>query len=142
VADELARARLPVSGHDRWLIAGAGRDWPTAQEAALKLREGVYLAAEAYQLEELLHGHLAAVDENVRCFVLEGDGRAVARAAEAVAALTELGCDVTLVPTRHPVVDIIRFQLLTLDLAEARGTDPDLIRWDDPRWKRARDSYS
>jgi glucosamine--fructose-6-phosphate aminotransferase (isomerizing) len=142
VADELVRERLPVSGHERWVFAGAGRDWPTAQEAALKLREGVYQAAEAYQLEELLHGHLAAVDESVRCFVLEGEGRAVARAAEAVAALRVLGCDVTLVPTRHPVVDIVRFQLLTLDLAEARGTDPDLIRWDDPRWKRARDSYA
>ena len=142
VSGELARERLPVSGHDRWLFAGAGRDWPTAQEAALKLREGVYLPAEAYQLEELLHGHLAAVDENVRCFVLEGEGRAVARAAEAVAALTVLGCDVTLVPTQHPVVDIVRFQLLTVDLAEARGTNPDLIRWDDPRWKKARDSYS
>jgi glucosamine--fructose-6-phosphate aminotransferase (isomerizing) len=142
VADELAGERLPVSAHDRWLFVGAGRDWPTAQEAALKLREGVYLAAEAYPLEELLHGHLAAIDENVRCFVLEGEGRAVARAAETVAALRELGCDATLVPTRHPVVDIVRFQLLTVDLGEARGTDPDLIRWDDPRWKRARDSYS
>jgi len=142
VADELAAERLPVSAHERWLLVGAGRDWPTAQEAALKLREGVYLAAEAYRLEELLHGHLAAVDESVRCFVLEGEGRAVARAAEAVQALKELGCDVTLVPTRHPVVDIVRFQLLTLDLAELRGTEPDLIRWDDPRWKRARDAYS
>jgi glucosamine--fructose-6-phosphate aminotransferase (isomerizing) len=142
VAERLAAERLPASAHERWVIAGAGRDWPTAQEAALKLREGAYLAAEAYLLEELLHGHLAAVDETVRCFVLEGDGRAAARAADAVGALHELGCDVTLVPTRHAVVDIVPFQLLTIDLAEARGVDPDLIRWDDPRWKRARDSYA
>jgi glucosamine--fructose-6-phosphate aminotransferase (isomerizing) len=142
VAERLAAERLPVSTHERWLFAGAGRDWPTAQEAALKLREGAYLAAEAHLLEELLHGHLAAVDETVRCFVLEGEGRAAARAAEAVAALRELGCDVTLVPTRHPVVDIVPFQLLTVDLAAARGIDPDLIRWDDPRWKRARDAYA
>jgi glucosamine--fructose-6-phosphate aminotransferase (isomerizing) len=141
VAEQLERERLPVSAHERWLITGAGRDWPTAQEAALKLREGVYVAAEAHQLEELLHGHLAAIDEGVRCFVLEGEGRAVARAADAAGALRELGCDVTLVPTRHPVVDIVPFQLLTLDLAAERGVDPDLIRWDDPRWKRARDSY-
>ena len=53
-----------------------------------------------------------------------------------------LGCDVTLMPTRHPVVDIVPFHLLTLDLAEARGVDPDLIRWDDPRWKAARDAYA
>jgi hypothetical protein len=35
----------------------------------------------------------------------------------------------------------VRFQLLTVDLAEARGVDPDLIRRDDLRWQRARDSY-
>jgi glucosamine 6-phosphate synthetase-like amidotransferase/phosphosugar isomerase protein len=138
----LAGERLPVSEHERWVVTGAGRDWPTAQEAVLKLREGVRVAAEAHQLEELLHGDLAAVDENVRCFVLEGEGRAAARAAEAVAALRVLGCDVTLVPTRHPVVDIVPFQLLTLDLAEARGVDPDFIRWDDLRWKAARDAYA
>ena len=141
VAAELSAERLPVSSHQRWLVAGTGRDWPTAQEAALKLREGAQLATEAHRTEELLHGHLAAIDEHVRCFVLEGDGRAAERARDAVAALEVLGCDVTLVPTRHPVVDIVRFQLLTLDLAELRGLDPDPIRRDDPRWQRARDAY-
>ena len=129
--------REPVSSHERWLVAGAGRDWPTAQEAVLKLREGAYVAAEAHETEQLLHGHLAAIDESVRAFVLEGEGRAAERAAGAAAALRELGCETTLVPTVHPVADIVRFQLLTLDLAEARGVDPDLIHRDDPRWARA-----
>jgi glutamine---fructose-6-phosphate transaminase (isomerizing) len=140
--EEALEAREPVSDHDRFLVAGAGRDWPTAQEASLKLREGTFVAAEAHHTEQLLHGHLAAIDESVRAFVLEGEGRAAERARDAVAALRELGCETTLVPTRHPVVDIVRFQLLTVDLAEARGVNPDLIRWDDPRWKRARDAYS
>jgi glucosamine--fructose-6-phosphate aminotransferase (isomerizing) len=142
VAEALAADALPLSDHDRFLVAGAGRDWPTAQEAALKLREGVHVAAEAHLLEELLHGHLAAVDESVRCFVLAGEGRAAARAAEAARALEELGCDVTLLATRHPVVDIVPFQRLTLDLADARGIDPDVIRRDEPRWQRARDAYA
>ena len=141
VAAELERG-AEASDHARFLIAAAGRDWPTAQEAALKLREGAFLPAEAHQTEQLLHGHLAAVDETVRCFVLEGDGRAAERARDAVAALTELGCDVELVPTRHPAVDIVRFQLLTLALAERRGVNPDLIRTDDERWKRARAAYT
>jgi glucosamine--fructose-6-phosphate aminotransferase (isomerizing) len=140
VADELER-RLRVSKHERWLVAGAGRDWPTAQEAVLKLREGCFVAAEAHHTEQLLHGHLAAVDESVRCFVLEGEGRAAERARDAVAALRELGCDVTLLPTRHPVVDIVPIHLLVLDLAEARGVNPDLIRRDDERWARARATY-
>jgi glucosamine--fructose-6-phosphate aminotransferase (isomerizing) len=142
VADVLAADRWPVSRHERWLVAGAGRDRATAAEAVLKLREGAHVAAEYHQTEQLLHGHLAAVDESVRCFVLEGRGRAAERARGAVAALRELGCDVTLVPTVHPVVDIVRFQLLTVDLADGRGVDPDLIRRDDPRWQRARDAYA
>ncbi len=141
VAGALASEPLAVSAHERFLLVGAGRDWPTAQEASLKLREGVHVAAEAHTTEELLHGHLAAIDESVRCFVLEGEGRAATRAADAVAALAELGCDVTLLPTRHPVVDIVLFQRLTLDLAKSRGVDPDWIRWDDLRWKRARDAH-
>ena len=140
VADALGQ-RETVSGHERFLVAGSGRDWPTAQEAALKLREGVFVAAEAHQTEQLLHGHLAAVDESVRAFVLEGEGRAAERAGGAVRALRELGCETTLVTSVHPVVDIVRFQLLTLDLAEARGVDPDLIRRDDERWARARAAY-
>ena len=139
--EEALEQREPVSAHERFLVAGAGRDWPTAQEAVLKLREGAHVAAEAHQTEQLLHGHLAAVDDSVRAFVLEGEGRAAERAAGAVAALRELGCETTLVPTVHPVVDIVRFQLLTLDLAEARGVDPDPIRTDEDPWKRARAAY-
>ena len=133
----LAAEPFPASDHERWLVAGAGRDWPTAQEAVLKLREGAWVAAEAHELEQLLHGHLAAIDESVRCFVLEGEGRAATRAAQAVEALRELGCDVTLVPTGNPVVDIVPFQRLTVDLAERRGAEPDRIRRHDDRWARA-----
>ncbi len=123
------------------LVAGAGRDWPTAQEAVLKLREGAWVSAGAHQTEQLLHGHLAAVDEGVRAFVLEGEGRAAERAADAAAALRALGCETTVVPTRHPVVDVVRFQLLALALADARGIDPDPIHRDHEPWARARAAY-
>jgi glutamine---fructose-6-phosphate transaminase (isomerizing) len=135
VAAELERP-VEASDHDRFLVAGAGRDWPTAQEAALKLREGAFVAAEAHHTEQLLHGHLAAIDETVQAYVLDGP-----RAADAVRALETLGCKTTLVPTSHPVVDIVFFQLLTLAAAEARGVDPDVIRRDDERWARAREAY-
>jgi hypothetical protein len=58
-----------------------------------------------------------------------------------VAALEELGCETELLPTSHPVVDIVRFQRLTVDLADERGVDPDLIRWDEEPWDRARKAY-
>ena len=135
---ELDAEPLGVSEHDRFLVAGAGQDLATALEAVLKLREGVHVVGEAHETEQLLHGHLAAIDPSVRCFVLEGQGRAAERAVDAMRALGELGCDALLVPTTHPVVDIVRFQRLACDLAEARGIDPDLIRWDEEPWDRAR----
>ena len=135
---ELDAEPLGTSEHDRFVVAGAGRDTATALEAVLKLREGVHVAAEAHHTEQILHGHLAAIDRSVRCFVLEGEGRAAERAVDAMRALGELGCDALLVPTTHPVVDIVRFQRLTCDLAEARGIDPDMIRWDEAPWDRAR----
>ena len=131
-------ADLPmVRKQERFLVAGAGRDLPTAHETVLKLREGAWVAAEAYETEQLLHGYLAAVDESVRAFVLEGEGRGAERAADAVAGLRALGCDATLVPTTHPVVDIVMFQRLAVRIAEARGREPDRIRRDDPRWAAA-----
>ncbi len=126
----------------RLAVVGAGRDWPTAQEAVLKVREGAYMPAQARHTEQILHGDLAAIDETVRVFVLEGEGRAAERAADVVRALGEIGSPTTLIPTVHPVVDIVRFQLLTLDLAERKGVNADKIRWDDPRWDAARRSYS
>jgi glucosamine--fructose-6-phosphate aminotransferase (isomerizing) len=141
VERELAAEPLGASDHERFLVAGAGTGVPTALEAVLKLREGAHVAAEAHHTEQLLHGHLAAVDSSVRCFVLEGEGRAAERAAGAVRALAEIGAEAMLVPTTHPVVDVVRFQRLTCDLAEARAIDPDLIRRDQEPWNRARQAY-
>ncbi|HKN63394.1 MAG TPA: SIS domain-containing protein [Gaiellaceae bacterium] len=136
--EEAVAAPLPEVGEqERFLVAGAGRELATAHEAVLKLREGAWVAAEAYETEQLLHGYLAAVDESVRAFVLGGEGVAAERAAAAAAALRALGCDVDLLPTRHPVVDIVAFQRLTVELAERRGREPDRIRRHDPRWAAA-----
>jgi fructoselysine-6-P-deglycase FrlB-like protein len=137
VAGALTAPLPEVGEQERFLVAGAGRDLATAHEAVLKLREGAWVAAEAYETEQLLHGYLAAVDESVRAFVLEGEDLAGERARAAAAALRELGCDVDLVPTRHPVVDVVLFQRLTVELAEARGREPDRIRRHDPRWAAA-----
>jgi glucosamine--fructose-6-phosphate aminotransferase (isomerizing) len=136
--EEALDAAVPgVGEQERFLVAGAGRELATAHEAVLKLREGAWVAAEAYETEQLLHGYLAATDESVRAFVLEGEGLAAERTAAAAAALRELGCDVDLLPTRHPVVDIVLFQRLTVEIAESRGREPDRIRRHDPRWAAA-----
>ena len=137
VAECLADARrcdprgppaVEASDQERWLVVGAGRDWPTAQEAALKLREGTFVAAEAYHTEQLLHGHLAAIDETVRAIVLEGEGRAGERSRDVVRALGEIGSPTELLPQvagwERPILGILPFHLLVLALSERRGVEP------------------
>ena len=141
VAAELEAGHEPVSERERWLVAGAGSDWATAQE----------LCSSSVRVPTSPPKHTHGADAartpgrgRRKGALLRARGRRPRRgtAHGLVAALGEIGCETTLVPTRHPVVDIVRFQLLTVDLAEARGVDPDMIRFDEPRWKRARDSYA
>lgn len=49
-----------LSGIDRVVVAGSGPDLVTARELALKITEGARLPATAFDVESLLHGHLAA----------------------------------------------------------------------------------
>ena len=142
VEAELAAEPLPVSEHERFAVVGAGGDCATVLEGVLKLREGVHVAAEPHHTEQILHGDLAAIDPSVRCLVLEGEGRAAERAGDVVRAVAEIGAEATVLPTRHPVVDIVRLQRLTVDLADARGIDPDTIRRDEEPWDHARKAYS
>lgn len=128
LVEEALEAQPVLPSRDKVIVVGADRDWPTAQEAVLKLREGCWVDANAYETEQLLHGYLAAIDGDVHAYVLQGRGRAAERADDAVSALHELGCATTLVPTAHPAVDIVYFHLLVLALAAGKGIDPDPIR--------------
>jgi fructoselysine-6-P-deglycase FrlB-like protein len=49
-----------LAGVDRLVVAGAGTDYISAREMALKISEGARVAASALELETVLHGHLAA----------------------------------------------------------------------------------
>jgi len=110
------------------IVVGSGVDWPTAQEAALKLREGARADAVAYHTEQILHGYFAPVDDSYVAYVLLGEpGIRQERAQEAVRTLEAIGCPTTRLPGGRPVPDIVFFHLLTLAVAEARGVDPDSI---------------
>ncbi|MDQ3691425.1 MAG: SIS domain-containing protein [Chloroflexota bacterium] len=49
-----------MAGVDSVMIIGSGADYISARELALKVAEGARLTAQAYELETILHGHLAA----------------------------------------------------------------------------------
>jgi fructoselysine-6-P-deglycase FrlB-like protein len=141
---------LPVAA--RMIVAGAGVDLITARELALKIAEGARIPTSGYQLETLLHGHLAGEDSETAGVLVQTDPaarRVARRAGLAAAALGEIGIPVAQIgPPPHVELDAmlarllwgaVQLQRLTLGLAAARGMNPDLIRRDDAPYARAGD---
>lgn len=82
-----------LSDTDRLIVIGSGVDYVTARELALKVAEGARLAAEAHELETILHGHLAAATRWTGMLVVLSGGPApvMDRARKVFAAARALG---------------------------------------------------
>ncbi|MEO6294652.1 MAG: SIS domain-containing protein [Candidatus Limnocylindria bacterium] len=83
-----------LAGTDRLIVVGSGPDYVTARELALKVAEGARLAADAHELETILHGHLAAANRWTGLVLVLTDGTTpgvVDRARRVLAAAKALG---------------------------------------------------
>jgi glucosamine--fructose-6-phosphate aminotransferase (isomerizing) len=141
-------AAAAITGAERILTAGFGLDHITARELALKLAEGARVPSTAYELESLLHGHLAGEDSRTALVLIESDpavDRVDRRAAMAAAAADALGIPVlTLLPhegipgsAARLLAGAAELQRLTLALAAHHGVNPDLIRREEEAYRRA-----
>lgn len=155
--EELATAQL--SRHSVG-IYGAGPNLPTALEAALKLRESSFLPVQGMEIEDFVHGSWQPLDQESLVFVVATEGRARTRAldlmkaahvvgAHVVAVATEGDVDVaaladTVLPVPHvdellsPFLNIIPLYLYSYYSSVKRGHNPDLLRYLEPTYWRAR----
>ncbi|WP_431929193.1 SIS domain-containing protein [Amycolatopsis tucumanensis] len=132
---------------DRIITTGRGYSYATALESALKLAETSYLAARAYSGADLLHGPVAAVDEETAVLAITGAGRGGAALRDVLSAVAERGADVlalgssadevpaavripvpSVAEELAPVLEVLPVQRIALGLALARGFDPDRPR--------------
>jgi glutamine---fructose-6-phosphate transaminase (isomerizing) len=127
----------------RLIVTGRGYSYPTACEAALKLMETCYLSAQAFSGADLLHGPLATVDAQVPVLAVVSEGRSGQAMLPVLSRLAERGADVLVVGAGpagsaarialpagipeelSPMLEILPLQQLSLQLAIARGEDPD-----------------
>jgi len=142
-----------IHGGRRIVTAGLGADFVTARELALKIEEGARIPANAHRLETVLHGHLAGCDAESTALVRvaldpRGGELAAARGADLDAAAGVIGIPVVaigdqlgLAPPASVaealVAGAVALQLLTLELAHAAGTNPDLIRREQRAYREA-----
>jgi glutamine---fructose-6-phosphate transaminase (isomerizing) len=156
---EFAKRAATLSRMD---LFGSGAGWPTAREAALKIKEACYIAAEGFETEEILHGPFSEIDSRAAIAGLlsgnRGDDRArailraagelkVLRAAVASASANhDISAEQVLVVPEAPewlaaFVHLVPLQLLTYFMALERGLNPDSGRQDQPAHAAAAKHY-
>lgn len=133
---------------DKMITTGRGYASPIAREAALKLMETTYLAAQAFSSADLMHGPMAMVDPShpVIAIVPEGTGGeaiqpvldrlhenhadvlVVGDEARAANAAAFIPLPAGMAEEISPIVQIIPLQQLAHDIAVSRGNNPDAPR--------------
>lgn len=147
---ELTKQMAPLA---RIEIFGTGVGWATASEAALKIKEACYIAAEGFETEEILHGPFSETDSRATLIGLltgrETDVRA-RQILNAAGELKMLRAAIASPSANHDIsaehilvvpevaewltafVHLVPLQLLTYFLALERGLNPDTGRQDQP----------
>jgi len=129
---------------DHIFIIGRGLQYPTAMEAALKIKEVSYIHAEGFSGGELKHGTIALIEEGTPCIVFsstETEKEILSNAMEIKARggyiiginhknneVFDFFIKVPDVGDLNPVTQIIPIQILSYQLALLRGADPDKPR--------------
>ncbi|MEM7821322.1 MAG: glutamine--fructose-6-phosphate transaminase (isomerizing) [Candidatus Aenigmatarchaeota archaeon] len=125
-------------------LIGRGLQYPTALEAALKIKEVSYIHAEAFAGGELKHGTIALIDKDTPCIVFtseENEKEIISNAMELKARgayiigigskkneIFDFFVKVPEVGNCNPICQIIPIQILAYQLAILRGCDPDRPR--------------
>jgi len=123
---------------------GRGLQYPTALEAALKIKEVSYIHAEAFAGGELKHGTIALIEEGTPCIVFvssENEKEIISNAMEIKArggyiigiaqknnGVFDFFIKVSETGDTNPICQIIPIQILAYQLALLRGCDPDFPR--------------
>jgi glucosamine--fructose-6-phosphate aminotransferase (isomerizing) len=146
----------------RVVSVGGGPNAVTAYELALKLLETSYVAATAYELEESLHGPLAAVTSETLVIIIAPSGRSIDRTIQLVGALAEIHIEPIVLVAESaadrfehahrlllpdipeplsPLAAIVPLQLFSYFLSIGKGANPDLIHRDDEHYRLAASRY-
>jgi glutamine---fructose-6-phosphate transaminase (isomerizing) len=135
-----------LAGCRRLLVVGSGVDEITASELALKLEEAIHVPTTPLGAEKVLHGHLPAADRDTGLVLLRFDpdhrDQRDRRSADVAAAASvlemptvELAAD-AVTRAEALLTGAVALQVLTLELCLALGTNPDLIRREQPLYRQ------
>jgi glutamine---fructose-6-phosphate transaminase (isomerizing) len=134
-----------IAGGDHVMTLGKRIGHKIAQEAALKIKEGSYVHAEAFLTGELKHGPLALISEGTPCVLFSTNAGETSAARIASQEIMSRGgytlgigvfeqgdCSAVIhVPDLGPMTAVLELgiaQRVAYEVAVARGVDPDFPR--------------
>jgi glucosamine--fructose-6-phosphate aminotransferase (isomerizing) len=143
--DHIRSIAAQIVEREHCFIIGRGLSYPTALEAALKIKEVSYMHAEGFAGGELKHGVIALVDkgtpsivfsplDETRDDILSGAMEMRSRGGLIIGVSPEndhtfdIHIPVADVGDASPIINVIPAQLLGYHLALLRGYDPDKPR--------------
>jgi fructoselysine-6-P-deglycase FrlB-like protein len=119
---------------DLVLLGDGPREW-VAREIALKLQEAAYVRARPFGLEEFLHGPRVSVGEG--SVVVGFSSRKEKRWNAVRRYLKTIEVPFVEAASEDWLAQILWGQRFTLECCRRLEIDPDLLRADDPRYRRA-----
>lgn len=135
----------------QYFFVGAGPNVATALEAALKMKEENYSAAEGIDLEQFLHGPWVSLNKNTAVILVAPRGPSHNRYLDLLKVCKRLEIPTIALTDDHHVVDmasdsivmseineelspltyIVPLQLFAYYVALKKGVNPDMIHYDD-----------
>ena len=149
---QAAEIAADLGGSARLIIIGSGADRIAARELTLKIEEASHIPTSMRDLETFLHGHIPACDETTGLVLIAADRRGGTRRDERVEALERasrrvgIRCHTLQAPPAPDglpaaagalLATAAPLQWLALELAAARGVNPDLIRREQEPYREA-----
>jgi len=144
-AHAAAAALVPTLGDvDQIMVAGRRAGHGLALEASLKISEMAGIPTAVFPTEELLHGRLHGLTERSMAFIIVDGDHERAEAERAATVMAARGCRLIVVAPGGPhwLKDlslpaspwralglILPFQWLAVLLAQARGLQPEVMRY-------------
>lgn len=144
--DDIRRDAGRFAAARQFVVIGRGYNYATAFEIALKVKETSYVVAEAYSSAEFMHGPIALVEQGFPAIVIAPSGEVYDDVEALHDLLAERDARLIAISDRRdlldradssltlpdaipewlsPIVSVVLGQIWALELARAKGIDPD-----------------
>lgn len=126
-----------------------GYNYPIAKESALKLQECTYVEAKSYSTSDFMHGPIAMIDDESKCFIYLNESRFSEELITAAKKIKDYGAHIIVFSNERNLLEIgdtaieikvanidmlspfnmaVAIQLFACGLAKAKGVNPDAPR--------------